>query len=467
LKVHEYNQGPAERKVVGALIMRDRVLAQVVPKWHQDMLSSQVPCIVVEFAVEHYKKFGASPKTSIKTYYEEWAVTHNNDLAEQVGNYLQSVSDEWAQQGEDPNDDHLIDFVGTHLNTVRYRKVADGVLADLNAGQLDKAKGRISSCTPVELGSGAYCDFLTDESSWDSLYERKTNRQLIEFPDPSIARFFANELETEGFLGICGPQKSSKSFTAIELAIQAVSQRRRTAFFAVGDMSEHQVQERIATRLTAHPHRSPDGKWPCVIKIPSSISSNGEVQNEEALFKTPCNKDTMAAAFRKFMSKTVRSGESYFRMACFPNLSISILGIKSILDSWSLQGWDARCIVVDYFDNLMPVTKTGENRDKINETWKLGRALAQDKKACLITPTQVKAAGFGVRWLGREHFSEDNRKLSHVTGMMGINQYGDEKGKNVVRWNWIVKREGEFNHTSGPTIAQCLSIANPCVKSTW
>jgi hypothetical protein len=69
--------------------------------------------------------------------------------------------------------------------------------------------------------------------------------------------------------------------------------------------------------------------------------------------------------------------------------------------------------------------------------------------------------------IGREHFSEDKRKMAHVTGMVGINQTRREKERGVYRLNWVVLREGEFIEEHCVHVAGCLGLANPAMKSAF
>jgi hypothetical protein len=124
-------------------------------------------------------------------------------------------------------------------------------------------------------------------------------------------------------------------------------------------------------------------------------------------------------------------------------------------------------VVIDYADNLMPVDKREEPRHAVNTTWKLMKAITQDYHCLIATGTQVNAAGFKKKWLDRTNFSEDNRKLSHVNAMIGINVIPEEKEQQVCRLNYIVKREGAYSVYDGPSVAQCLAIGHPSILSIW
>ena len=49
-------------------------------------------------------------------------------------------------------------------------------------------------------------------------------------------------------------------------------------------------------------------------------------------------------------------------------------------------------------------------------------------------------------------------KLSHVTGMLGLNQTKEEKGRGIMRLNWIVLREDNFQTDRCLYVGQCLTL---------
>ena len=117
-------------------------------------------------------------------------------------------------------------------------------------------------------------------------------------------------------------------------------------------------------------------------------------------------------------------------------------------------------IIIDYADILAPEPNTGQLniRDQINSTWKALRRLSQEKHCLVIAPTQADAASYNQTLLDLRNFSEDKRKLSHVTGMLGLNQTKEEKGRGIMRLNWIVLREDNFQTDRCLYVGQCLTL---------
>jgi hypothetical protein len=85
----------------------------------------------------------------------------------------------------------------------------------------------------------------------------------------------------------------------------------------------------------------------------------------------------------------------------------------------------------------------------------------------VVTATQTAARGYDAITQSQKHFSEDKRKLAHVTGMVGLNQTVKEKEKGIMRLNWIELREGWYSERQCCYVATCFELANMAVKSCF
>ena len=96
-----------------------------------------------------------------------------------------------------------------------------------------------------------------------------------------------------------------------------------------------------------------------------------------------------------------------------------------------------------------------------------GRALSQERHALLITATQADAESYKKGRLSLSNFSEDKRKLAHVTAQYGLNQdpQGREKKLGIMRINEIVVREGEFSADNEVYVLQDLAAGRPFLES--
>jgi replicative DNA helicase len=135
---------------------------------------------------------------------------------------------------------------------------------------------------------------------------------------------------------------------------------------------------------------------------------------------------------------------------------MAVKDIDKVLQGWVVEkGFVPDIVVIDYADILAPERKNLMGRDAVNESWAAMRRLAQERRLLVISPTQADADSYD-RWImGMRNFSEDKRKLSHVTGMLGLNQTEVEKKLMVSRLNWLVLREESHNPRRCLYVGQC------------
>ena len=172
------------------------------------------------------------------------------------------------------------------------------------------------------------------------------------------------------------------------------------------------------------------------IKIPKKIRVNENdmrVPKTTKSFTKNLSWRTARKACMKLIKSRIRSKETYFRLSCHPNTSISVQGIKSIIQNWAMEDWVPDVIVIDYADILNMDHYGLEGRDKINETWKQLRALSQVYHCLVVTASQTNTGAYNTKVITKSNFSEDKRKLAHVTGMIGINSNDEEKQKGISR----------------------------------
>jgi hypothetical protein len=137
-------------------------------------------------------------------------------------------------------------------------------------------------------------------------------------------------------------------------------------------------------------------------------------------------------------------------------------GIESILDTW-LQEDDfvPDVIVIDYADILAAEAgrKHEHDRNVTNDTWKALRRMTQERHVLGIVPTQANAKAYKQNLQGMDSFSEDKRKLAHVTAMLALNQTPDEKEIQGMRLNWIVLREAPYSINRPLYVGTCYALA--------
>lgn len=318
------------------------------------------------------------------------------------------------------------------------------------------------SFLPCE-GSRSYKKHMESHVLWDEVVLIKSvgKRKTYDLGVDKFHNFVANNCIVHN------------TYTLIDIAWRAMLNRRKVAFFQVGDLSERQLYSRFLVKASRRPLRATS--WPARVRWPISITTppRGElcasVEFKEKVYDSPLNPDLAWEACKKVMRDKVRSERSYFRCSVHPNFSISAQGIRSVLLEWVRDDFIPDVVVIDYADLLTPSpgTQKHDKRDQVDTTWKQLRALSTEFHCLLVTATQANRESFDRTLMKRSCVGEDVRKLAHASGVVGINVTAQDKERQLSRLQWLVLREGEFFMDRVVHVAGCLALSAPAVLSTY
>ena len=317
--------------------------------------------------------------------------------------------------------------------------------------------GTMMRKTVIKIRNNQVCQkYLESDVLWDRVEEVRCvgMKKTYDLGVPVTHNFVANDCIVHN------------TYQLLDVAWRAMSQRKRVAFFEVGDLSLRQILSRFYTRALGRPLKAthPDRPVLVPVKLEAGDSPIPDVEFDTRVYKSDATLQEIEAAIDRAKMKT-KSKDPYLRVQFHPTKSITARGVKAALLDWSRDGWTADVVVVDYADILAPSHGFKESRDAVNDTWQQLRRMSQELHCCVVTATQGNAASFNTDSLDMSNFSEDNRKLAHVTGMIAINQKQDEKKQQLQRLGWVVLREDEFHVSRQIWIANCLAIANPTVRT--
>lgn len=461
----EKRDGSKGRLIITAMITNRSALSRIAAKWDkkEGMLNSPWENLIGGWCVDYYDKYGKAPGRQIVGLYESWASrVRDKETGKIVEKFLTSLSNDYARLKKSINADYVIDVAGEYFNRVRLKRLLEVVDGDVNSNKMDEAFARLSKFDRVQIGEGAGIDVFLDETEMDDTFATK-RESIVEYPG-ALGKFFGDSLERDGFIVFEGPEKRGKTWWLIDLAYRAMCQRRKVAFFEIGDLSARQIKQRLYVRAAKIPSK------PGTILYPTSIDYDKDnqevlVEHKEKVFKRGLDAKATKAAVKKLMLETVKSRDSYFKLSVHPNDTLTMAGMRTIIQQWERQDWIPDVVVIDYADLLAPPPGFTDSRDQINSNFKKMRALSQEYHNLVVTATQTSAASYKAKTISREHFSEDKRKRAHPTGCIGINQDDEDKEKGVTSLNWIVRREDEYSNRKHCYAAGCLSLANPAIRS--
>jgi hypothetical protein len=467
--------GTSERTVLIGMIVSTEVVGKIAQRWETEgLFASQWANKVGGWCVKHYKAHNEAPGKLIDIIFRKWAEKSDDDMVKLVEKFISSLGGEYGKLRKTMKSGFVMEEADKLFTRVKLDKVRRDIEENLEIGKIDLAEKSIAQYHKVELKKGSVISPALNISAMEKALDPNAQKVLIRYPG-ALGEFFGSALAEECFIAFMGPEKRGKSFVLMDLAFRAFMQRNRVAYFEAGDLSEAQVLRRFYTRAIGRPLRATREDKPVrypkeLIAHPSLEQDNSvryEVKFDNRHYPKGVRLNGLKQAMVKIQKEKLKSDEDFFRLSVHPNSTLTVSGIRSILRDWyTYDRWAPKVIVVDYADILAaPPGYRGESRDAINENWKALRRMSQEQQCLVAVATQANAASYTAGTLGMENFSEDKRKFAHVTAMVGLNQIEMEKKESVQRWNWLVLREEEFFTSDSVVVAQCLGIANPCVRS--
>jgi replicative DNA helicase len=463
----EKKNNDTERRILIGMIVDSVVLGRIHMKWRPKSFKSKWANIIAQWCLNYYERYDKAPMRNIESLFEHWSEkTSDETTVNLVSKFLASLSDEYADLKQESNGDYLIDIAARYFNQVLIERLMEDVEENISVGRAERAHDLLISYNKYDMGVGEGIDVLHDTEAMREAFNTERNETLIQFPG-ALGKFFRDTLERGNFVSFMGKKGVGKSWWLLNMAFQAMLQRRKVAMFELGDMGKKKTMRRLMIRVTKHPRYAED------VYVPTKIwydKKKRKVQRDFELkeFTKRLSWRRAKKECEKIMTKSVKSKESYFKLSCHHNSTLSVDGISSVLQDWErIYSWTPDVIVIDYADILSMQYRGIEGRDSINETWKRLRTLSQRQHALVVTATQSDAASYDKGTLGMGNFSDDRRKIDSVRGMVGINQTEREKKRGLMRLNWISLDDGDFQQSACVHVAGCLAIGNPAVKSCF
>ena len=466
----EARDGSKERRILTGMIVNGTVLNKVSQQWkgsEKGLFRNDWCNLIGKWCVSYWEKYGRAPKRQIEPLFEAWSEkAQDKDTIAVVEKFLSGLSTEYSRLAKETNPEYVLDLCGDHFTAVRLQQLTDRIQGLVDSGEVSKAAEIAAGFDRVSMGKDAPCDVFQDMGSIKQAFEEKDD-PFIMYPGP-LGEFFGSVFERDALVAFMGPEKRGKSWILQDIAWMGALSQRRVAYFSVGDMSKSQVLYRLACRAARKPTK------PKKYRIPTSIFRDPDdstllVEYKDREMTEKLTWEQAWEAFGKVQEKKIGASrsDSYLRLSCHPNSTLSVKGVQGMLTEWDRDGWEADVVVIDYADVLSPMGNFKESRDSINETWKSLRSLSQARHGLVVTATQSDAASYDVQTITRKNFTDDKRKLAHVTAMYGINCTPEEKDLQVLRLNPIVLREEEYQESKCVYTVGCLSIGSPFMLSTF
>jgi hypothetical protein len=511
IKRRKKYEGKLDRRLMMAAVMSDRFLAILRPAYREELIEGDMMRRVLSWCFDFYDQYNRAPKSEIEAIYgdEVENQTIDPDLAEDVGDFLAGLSEEYEQE-ESLNVEYLAEKAIDKLKVSAYKQLARDIELKADDGAVDELERTMVDFKLPQTVQADVIDVFDADLFEDALeYQPKP---LLHLPGP-LSETIQDQFTEDSFVSFLGREKIGKTWTLMELGFRASRLGKRVLFVQAGDLSRRQQILRFHARLCGRSHKERYCGDVLIPALDCEYNQSGQCSKEQragfgsiilewnddgtpAQFKdfsaamkqgyAPCRacegtKDFKGASW--FESRHItpmtaevadrarrrfyrQCGEDAMLMMFGANYTINVKTIEAQLALLEAeQGWVPQMIIIDYADIMAPETFRKDFRHQENERWASLRRLSQERCCCVVTATQADAAAYTAKTLSMKNFSEDKRKLAHVTATFGLNQSPFEKRMGRMRWNEIVVREDDYDTTKCVTVLQSLKTARPLIAS--
>lgn len=475
-------------------------------------MSTSYSVLIAKWCIDYYKEFTQAPGVHIQDIYEKAVRTKSikdDSKVKSIQKFLTKLSKEY-ERADKYNAKFMLKEARRYFNTRAMdiiSKEADKLRQD---GKEDEAIDIMESYKRIEIPEEDSTDINNVNELLD-VFTENDSKPLFYLPG-AMGQMLNEELKRQSFIGIMGPEKIGKTWLLLWLAKQSCYDRCNTLFVQAGDMSRQQQLRRLAISITNDAgaekyagkrlipcldcehnqldtcpipkncaNQDPEPVFEEMSDYVSRFQTYSNKENFDEFWKenrnhvvcTECKKDRRYKKYFKgtfwFKLKNVnqisrgsiikahkkffkRMRGDRFRLATYSNSTLTPDMLYAKTNSLrKKEGFVADTVIIDYPD-IMASEKGMDHRHSENTKWKRLRAFSQDFNCLVIAVTQADANSYNKHSLGRDNFSEDKRKYSHVTSFYTLNQTPAEKACGILRVGNLMSRDNELS------IEQCVIL---------
>lgn len=441
-----------ERDIVYQLIVSDKFCREIIPIINPKMLEVVYVRTIVIWIKDYFQKFKESPKKNIiKLYRSHIDELRDEDLQNNILTFIERLDKDYDKI-KVTNEDFAIQNAIKYLRMRSLKNFSEDIDSYIASGDIEKAENCVTKFRKVEIASGEGVSLLDDS---DIITESFTEDKDLLFVYPGDFGRLIGDIHREDFIAFLAPMKAGKTYQLVDFGIESLKNNLKVVMYSL-EMGRANMIKRVWTALSGQitkdieievPYFEEDGdKWRIKKKVVSKKASSVlEVQKKQRSLK-----------------RLFRGGA--FRIYAEPAYSMTVESLENKLDDLAYEGFYPDVIIIDYADIMAPSDKS-EYRQQIDGIWKRLRALAQKRKAVVVTASQTNRGAIS-REVEAEDVAEDVRKIAHVTSMVAISKTKYCKQNKLAIFSQMAIREGEPEMRK-VVATQNLALGRPILESHW
>lgn len=436
-----------ERRVLSNLIMSTQLLAKCRQAGDPRLFESSMSRSVATWVWEYYDRLGEAPGRAITDIYAQRQGELQEADADMVADFLSTCSDEWVPSNAALAQEMALKYFQGRALAELADKLGRAVKSN------DPARGLqvVADFTKPDVRVSKSVSMFKDVGAVSGAFQDEGEEV---FHLPGEMGYMTGPFIREDFVTFLAPAKRGKTWHLIDVAKIAALQGASVLFVSL-EMSESQMIRRFWQNLSATSRYGEEAPWPV-------FQDNGDkwvlVDRVERTKRVNTDADIIKKTMDGFR-KMSRGGRLELRS--YPTGTLSVTGLKAELKNMEVyENFAPEVIVLDYAD-IMDHGRGDSERDKLNNTWKGLRGLAQERKAVIVTASQTGRQTFkGSKDVGVDDVAEDIRKIAHVTKAININQSPEEQARGIYRMECTTQRDGAVIHDQ-VVCTSCLAIGRP------
>lgn len=496
-----------ERQIAIGMIVSDQFLSEIASLYNPNYMISPFAKNVTMWCLDYFNQYDQAPKEEIQQIFESKTEKLDPDVSDLIEIFLDSISDEY-ERGDKFNSEYVLDQATRYFKKRSIESLITNLYASLREGEEEEAEDLLTQYVKVDRITEEGINPFTDEEKIKEAFAEKLD-PLFQYPG-DLGRLINSDLCRGSFFAIMAPTKRGKTWWIWDMMLTAVKAKCNVAFFQAGDMTEEQQLRRIYISLAKRPIKESNARGVLIPVLDCLHNQNGTcarsertcdssgvlatdrledlVEFEDAdphyvpctackgkkgiykpsiwYMKTDLPILTAEEAVRRGKRFQQTLGKRRLKLSTHPNKTLTVNKIRQILDAWEVHdGFIPDVIGVDYADIMAPSSHFKDFRHSQNDIWQDLRALSQERNCLVVTATQADAASYEAKSVRQKNFSEDRRKLDHVTSMIALNQTPFEKRRGLMRIGMLLARDAEFDIDREVYVLQNLTIGKPHLGS--
>jgi len=489
-----------EEKILIGMIVSDRYFKSIVNIVKKEYFIIPWVKIVSKWCIDYYKLYKKAPLGDIQNIFNAESLKLKEEEINIISAFLLKLSNQY--ENDLFNVEYLLDGTIKYFKKRSLKVMVDNIDILLSLNKIDEAQNEIVKHKEIRKSIKNWVNPL-EVNNLNKFFEDQKNKTSVLFKLPGKLGDMIGDFERDTLLGILAPAKRGKTFWIQEIAIQAFLEKCKVVFISL-EMSKNKIQGRMYKRFTALGKEHKDYVYPTFDCLKNQIDACDKKchKNKIRLLNSDNKKpDTFDFNFNyrvctecrgtkdfeistwfkvenreKFKSSKVTSiihsiekmyGKN-FRLFSYPAFSANISMIKNDLDDLEeLENFVPDIICIDYADILAPEDSRIIGRERVDETWKTLKNLANTKHCLVVTASQSNRASFTKKNVVQTDISEDIRKIAHADSMLSLNQLPREKRDGIIRIAMVADRDGSFDEYKTCIVLQQLDLGQVLLDSEF